>query len=175
MTFAEYQAQLADSLANGWDALTFVESCHLWALGHCVPAVRRVPRWKAEFNWARQRWGSAPRFLDERRAAIGELQAAQAGARWPEWAVAMARDRYGVALDPSRIGAWQAVRDAQRCGGPAAAGTGKAPESILRGASPRDGSMEGARGRNGIATPLQRVDGADTGTDAGCMAGRRYA
>ena len=112
MTLEEYKNFLADAREMGRDAvLPFMECVHLWALGYCCPEVKRTERWKVEFAFAKDRWGADPRFVEARREAILEIEAAQRGeSRFPEWAHMMGKLRFGVDVDPSRVSAWEKVR-----------------------------------------------------------------
>lgn len=112
MTLEEYKNFLADAREMGRDAvLPFMECVHLWALGYCCPEVKRTERWKVEFAFAKDRWGADPRFVEARREAILEIEAAQRGeSRFPEWAHMMGKLRFGVDVDPARVSAWEKVR-----------------------------------------------------------------
>ena len=104
MTLAEYKVFLSDAREMGRDAvLPFMECVHLWALGYCCPEVKKTERWKVEFAFAKERWGTDPRFEEARREAIAAIQSAQRGeGRWPDWAHLMAKLRFGVDVEGAR-------------------------------------------------------------------------
>ena len=116
MTLEEYRVFLSDAREMGRDAvLPFMECVHLWALGYCCPEVKSTERWKVEFAFAKERWGTDARFEAARREAIAEIQSAQRGeGRWPDWAHLMAKLRFGVDVDSSRVSVWEKIREEQR-------------------------------------------------------------